>query len=93
MLDDFVNRLEPFWADAQAKNEPIGALMNGRAPQVADALLAISDERAARSTNGDAQEDLREAAPDGQEARRGGRAAHRPSHRQVHQRRSGLGLG
>jgi hypothetical protein len=51
MLDDFVKRLEPFWADAQAKNEPIGPLMNARAPQVADALLAISDERAARSTN------------------------------------------
>lgn len=51
MLDDFVKRLEPFWADAQAKNEPIGPLLNSRAPQVADALLAISDERAARSTN------------------------------------------
>ena len=44
-------RLEPFWADAQAKNEPIGALMNARAGQVADALLAISDERAARAKN------------------------------------------
>jgi len=51
MLDDFVKRLEPFWADAQAKNEPIGALLSARAPQAADALLAISDERAARSTN------------------------------------------
>jgi hypothetical protein len=51
MLDDFVKRLEPFWADAQAKNEPIGAVLNARAPQVADALLAISDERAMRSTN------------------------------------------
>jgi hypothetical protein len=51
MLNDFVTRLEPFWADAQARNEPIGALMNGRAGQVADALLAISDERAARAQN------------------------------------------
>ena len=51
MLDDFVKRLEPFWTDAQAKNEPVSALMNARAPQVADALLAISDERAARSSN------------------------------------------
>jgi hypothetical protein len=51
MLDDFVKRLEPFWADAQAKSESVGALFNSRAPQVADALLAISDERAARSTN------------------------------------------
>jgi hypothetical protein len=51
MLDDFVKRLEPFWADAQAKNEPVGALLSARAPQAADALLAISDERAAKSTN------------------------------------------
>ena len=52
MLDDFVKRLEPFWADAQAKKEPVGPLMNARASQVADALLTISDERAARSSNG-----------------------------------------
>jgi hypothetical protein len=51
MLDDFVGRLEPFWADAQAKNEPVGALMNARAGEVADALLAISDARAARAKN------------------------------------------
>jgi hypothetical protein len=51
MLNDFVTRLEPFWADAQAKYEPVGPLMNSRAPQVADALLAISDERAQTSKN------------------------------------------
>jgi hypothetical protein len=51
MLDDFVKRLEPFWADAQARNEPVGALMSARGGQVADALLAISDERAARAKN------------------------------------------
>jgi hypothetical protein len=51
MLNDFVTRLEPFWADAQAKNEPVGPLMSARAGAVSDALLAISDERAQRSTN------------------------------------------
>jgi hypothetical protein len=51
MLDDFVKRLEPFWADAQAKNEPVGPLMNARATEVADALLTISDERAQRARN------------------------------------------
>jgi len=51
MLDDFVKRLEPFWTDAQAKNEPVGPLMSGRAPEVADALLSISDERAGRARN------------------------------------------
>ena len=83
---------EPFWADAQAKNEPVGALMNGRAGEVADALLAISDARAARAKNQTAEEGLREAAPDGQEARRGSGAARRPDDRQVHQRRD-VGVG
>jgi hypothetical protein len=51
MVDDFADRLEPFWADAQAKNEPVGALMSARAGDVADALLSISDSRAARAKN------------------------------------------
>ena len=51
MLDDFVRRLEPFHTEAQQKNEPIGPFLNARAPAVADALLAISDERAARAKN------------------------------------------
>jgi len=51
MLDDFVGKLEPFWSDAQAKNEPVGALMNARAGEVADSLLSISDARAARAKN------------------------------------------
>lgn len=51
MLDDFVARLDPYWTEAQAKNEPIGPLLNARAGQVADSLLTISDSRAAKSTN------------------------------------------
>ena len=51
MLTDFVGRLEPFYAEAQQKNEPVAPFMNSRAGAVADALLAISDERAARAKN------------------------------------------
>ena len=51
MIDDFVSRLEPFYATAQAKNEPVGPSMNARAGEVAEALLAISDERAQRTKN------------------------------------------
>ncbi|MDB4981747.1 MAG: hypothetical protein JWM82_2499 [Myxococcales bacterium] len=65
MLDDFVSRLEPFWADAQAKNEPVGALMNGRASQVADALLAISDDRANRSKNQNLKKTYEKLRPTG----------------------------
>ena len=83
MLDDFVKRLEPFYAAAQSKNEPIGPALNARAGEVAEALLAISDERAAAREEQHPQEGLREAAPDGQEARRGRRAARRPPDREV----------
>ena len=51
MLDDFVKRLEPFYAAAQAKGEPVGPAMNARANDVAEALLAISDERSQRAKN------------------------------------------
>lgn len=51
MINDFVSRLEPIHAAAQAKGEPIGPYMNARTGEVAEALLAISDERAARARN------------------------------------------
>jgi hypothetical protein len=65
MLDDFAVKLQPFWADAQAKNEPVGALMNGRAGAVADALLSISDERAARAKNQAAKKAYEKLRPTG----------------------------
>jgi len=65
MLEDFVKRLEPFWADAQAKNEPVGPLLSARAPQVADALLAISDERAARAQNANLKKAYEKLRPTG----------------------------
>ena len=51
MMDDFVKRLEPFYAEARQRNEPIGPYMTSRAGDVAEALLAISDERATRAKN------------------------------------------
>ena len=65
MLDDFVGKLEPFWADAQAKNEPVGALMNARAGEVADALLSISDARAARAKNAGVKKAYEKLRPTG----------------------------
>ena len=65
MLDDFATKLEPFWVDAQAKNEPVGALMNGRAGEVADALLSISDNRAARAKNATAKKAYEKLRPTG----------------------------
>jgi hypothetical protein len=51
MLDDFARRLDPLYQQAVAKNEPVTAYFNARPGEVAEALLAITDERAARAKN------------------------------------------
>jgi hypothetical protein len=51
MLDDFARRLDPIYQQAKGKNEPITAHFNARPGEVAEALLAITDERAQRSKN------------------------------------------
>jgi uncharacterized protein DUF6918 len=51
MLEDFAQRLDPIYQQAKTKNEPITAHFNGRPGEVAEALLAITDERAQRTKN------------------------------------------
>jgi hypothetical protein len=51
MLDDFVGRLEPFYLEAEQKSEPFAPFLSARAGAVSDALLATSDDRAARAKN------------------------------------------
>jgi hypothetical protein len=52
LLDDFVARMEPFYAAWSSKpSGSFAAHLEQQAPQVADALLAITDERAQRSKN------------------------------------------
>ena len=65
MLDDFVRRLEPFYAAAQTRNEPIGPALNARAGEVAEALLAISDERAQRAKNATVKKAYEKLRPTG----------------------------
>jgi hypothetical protein len=65
MLDDFVRRLEPFHTEAQQKSEPIGPFLNARGGAVADALLAISDERAARAKNATVKKAYEKLRPTG----------------------------
>jgi hypothetical protein len=52
MLDDFVARLEPLYAEWQ-KNPatPFQSFLDPRAGQAADALLSITDDRARVSKN------------------------------------------
>lgn len=54
LLDDFVKRLEPFWQMHQAEGAAPAAFGDGlrrRGPEVADALLGITDDRAKRANN------------------------------------------
>lgn len=50
LLDDFLNRLQPYYADFQAAGaSSLPEYFDGRSGEIADALLAITDERAAGS--------------------------------------------
>ena len=49
LLDDFVAQLEPFYADFQTTDGELVAYFRGRDREIADALLAITDRRAART--------------------------------------------
>ena len=52
LLDDFLGALDPFHAEAKQKGADIKAHLVSRQADVANALLAITDKRAARSTQG-----------------------------------------
>jgi len=52
MLDDFVARLEPLFAEWQkSPSAPFASFLDPRAGQAADALLSITDDRARVSKN------------------------------------------
>jgi hypothetical protein len=54
LLDDFVLRLEPFYKahrDANGEPKAFGGYLSSRPADVADALLGITDDRAARAKN------------------------------------------
>ncbi len=54
MLPDFAKNLEPLWdrRAAEAPSEPMDRYLSRHAAQAADALLSVSDVRAARSDKG-----------------------------------------
>ena len=51
MLEDFADKLDPLYQAAVSKNEPVSAYFNARPGDAAEALLAITDARAARAKN------------------------------------------
>lgn len=52
LLPDFAKALEPIYADAKSQNKPLGEFFNSNSGRVADALLSITDEKAARAKSG-----------------------------------------
>lgn len=51
LLDEFADRLDPFYQGALAKNEPVGPHLNARAGEVAEALLGVTDARKQKARN------------------------------------------
>lgn len=49
LLPEFAKAVDPIFAEAKAKNEPVGAYFAKNAGRAADLLLALTDGKAARS--------------------------------------------
>ena len=69
MLDDFVDALEPYWAAYQAQPTAggFGTYLAGRPQEVSDALLAVTDRRAERSSRGSVTSVYGKLRPKGQD--------------------------
>ena len=55
LLPEFAKALDPLAAEAQSGGKPVGAFLESNASRVADALLSITDAKAARAKSGAAK--------------------------------------
>jgi hypothetical protein len=69
MLDDFTNALEPYWSAYQAQPTAggFGAFLAARPQEVSNALLAVTDRRAQRSSRGSVTSVYGRLRPKGQD--------------------------
>lgn len=51
LLPEFAKAIDPLFAEAKSKGEPVGAYFTKYASRAADLLLALTDGKAERSTN------------------------------------------
>jgi hypothetical protein len=67
LLDSFVARIEPFYAEFQANagGKKLPDYLTARSGEVADALLGITDDRAKRSSNGTLRKAYEKLRPQG----------------------------
>ena len=68
LLDKFVDKLEPFYADWVAKNKTPGfdAFLSGQSSTVANALLAVTDDRARNVDNATIKKTYEKLRPQGE---------------------------
>jgi hypothetical protein len=52
LLPEFAKAIDPFCAEARGKGRPVGDYLREQSTRVADALLAITDAKAARAKSG-----------------------------------------
>lgn len=69
MLDDFTAALEPYWSSYQAQPTAggFGAFLAARPQEVSNALLAVTDRRAERSSRGSVTSVYGRLRPKGQD--------------------------
>lgn len=52
LMDDFLDALQPFYDEAKSKGVDLRGMLDSRRPEVANALLAITDQRATKEGAG-----------------------------------------
>ncbi len=68
LVDDFVSRLEPFHSDfVAAGGGSFGSYLVGRGPEVANALMGVTDDRAAQSDRATLKKAYEKVRPSGAE--------------------------
>jgi hypothetical protein len=65
LLDEFAEKLEPFYGQAQAAGQPIDQYLTAHAGEVAEALLGVTDGRAQKSKHGTVRKAYEKLRPSG----------------------------
>ncbi|MBI5480110.1 MAG: hypothetical protein HY906_14685 [Deltaproteobacteria bacterium] len=65
LLDEFADKVDPFYQAAKEARQPVDAYIAGHAADIAEALLQITDGRAARTRHGTIKKAYEKLRPTG----------------------------
>jgi hypothetical protein len=65
LLDDFADKIDPFYQAAKTANQPVDRYIADHAADIAEALLQITDGRAARTKHGTVKKAYEKLRPTG----------------------------